>query len=114
MIEPTNARYGVATVRHGTGTGGAAPAGQQQLDDAARRAMTAIEDHALAADVVGGRAEHAEHDELARRRAPISGRAALIAVEPPDEHGDDGGVRVLGQQLVGVGEQHRRGGQRRR
>ena len=42
--------------------------------------------------------------------APISGRRGLDPVHPPDERGDGGGVRVLRQQLVGVDEQHRRGG----
>ena len=82
----------------------------QQLRHVHDAAMTATRITRLAADVVGGRADHAEHDELRRVGAISSGRRTLIAVHPPDERGDDGGVRVLRQQLVGVRQQHRRGG----
>ena len=56
------------------------------------------------------RGEDAEHDELShgRREHPATSRHAI---EPPHEHRKRERVWVLGEQLVGVAEQHRRRGE---
>ena len=54
-----------------------AAAGERQLDDL-HDGDHADEDHALAADVVGGRGEHAEHDELGGVGARSAAAPALI------------------------------------
>ena len=70
----------------------------------------ADEHDALPAHVEGDGGEDAEHHELSHRR-PEHPAASGNAIEPPHEDGEGKGVGIFGQQLVGVAEQNRRGGQ---
>ena len=64
------------------------------------------EHQALTANVEDHRDQCAEDDEVeaARRQQRRSGADPVV---PPDEHGDSSQVRELGQQLIGVDEEHR-------
>ena len=90
-------------------TAGPSAAQSDELDELHDRDH-ADEDDALAADVEGDGGEHAEHHEL-RVGAVEHAAAGRDPVEPPHEDGDGEGVGILGEQLVGVRQQHRRGGE---